>query len=88
MLALAPSRGAVAAARRKPRPIPEAHTETLRRVRNRSTSSTAGICKSCAKNGTPASTPMAKLLAPSATAYPARNTPVVSVPIASLASAS
>ena len=44
------------------------NTQISRRTRQRSTSRAAGICKSCAKNGTAASTPMAKLSAPSATA--------------------
>ncbi len=75
-----PSSGAAAEASKKQRPIVEDQTETLRRERQRSMSATAGICSSCARNGIAASTPMAKLLAPSATAKPTRKTPVVSAP--------
>src|SRR6266513_624669 len=62
-----PNSGATAEASKKQRPMPEAQTQTLRRARQRSISRTAGICSSCARNGTAASTPMAKLLAPSTT---------------------
>jgi hypothetical protein len=80
--------GAAAAPIRNTRPMPADQTQMSRRVRRRSTRRVAGICSSCTKNGTAASMPMDALSAPSATAKPARNTPVVSVPMASLAMAS
>ena len=87
-MASGPKNGTNPAASRKTRPIPEVHTEIARLDRSFSTNATAGSCRSCTKNGTEARMPMAKLLAPSATAKPAMNTPVVNVFIASLASES
>jgi periplasmic protein CpxP/Spy len=88
MPAVAPRNGAVAAAIRNERPMPAAQVAIVRLARRRSTSTTAGNWRNCTVKGTAARRPIARLLAPSSTRKPVRNTPAVSAPMASLASAS